>query len=187
MTRDALAGSNEIGMALLRQGWEQDYFGNATVHEIGCVGEIQYSERLQGGRYNIMLYGVSRVKILEFVQDKPYRIAKVKMLKDTRLDRERFDEQELSQTFLRLVQNYVSEIGVQRLDELLKLENCSFETILNQVASVLDLSTQEKQSLLEMHSLELRYDQLRHLLQERLHSLKVAQMVKYAPEDPRLN
>ena len=65
MVADALAGDRMIGMVLLRPGWEHDYEGRPAVYPIGCSGVITHVERLPDGRYNIVLRGIERFRILE--------------------------------------------------------------------------------------------------------------------------
>ncbi|MFQ5707174.1 MAG: LON peptidase substrate-binding domain-containing protein [bacterium] len=187
MVEDAVNGSNRIAMALLKDGWENDYFGNPEVHSVGCVGEIQLSEKLADGKYNIMLYGLSRVKIVRFVQDNPYRIAEVKYLEDFKFDHSVFDESLESVRFVDLVRTYLNEVGIKDLDDLLKLNSQSLEAIVNQCAAFLDLDTLEKQDLLSLDSVETRYDRLRQIIEDKLKVLKIAKNVKYVPEDPRWN
>ena len=65
MVADAIAGDRLIGMVLLRPGWEHDYEGRPPVFPIGCSGVITHVERLADGRYNIILRGLERFRILE--------------------------------------------------------------------------------------------------------------------------
>ena len=187
MVEDALSSSRRIGMALLKEGWDKDYFGNPEVHKIGCVGDIQHSEELDDGKYNIMLYGMSRVQIIKFVQETPYRIAQVKFLKDMKFDRDRFDEDHESSHFMRIVRKYLGEMGIKKIEEYLDFRSQSFESIVNQVATVVDLSIHEKQSLLEKNSLQERFDELKKLLRDKLLALRIARNVKFVPEDPSWN
>src|SRR5204862_66647 len=60
MVGDALAGDRMIGMVLLKPGWESDYEGRPPVYPIGCSGVITHAERLQDGRFNIVLRRVAR-------------------------------------------------------------------------------------------------------------------------------
>ena len=65
MVADALAGDRIIGMVLLRPGWEADYDGRPPVYPIGCAGVITNAERLADGRYNIVLQGLEKFRILD--------------------------------------------------------------------------------------------------------------------------
>lgn len=187
MVQDALSGENLIGLVLLKSGWEKDYFGAPEVHEIACIGKIQQTEKLHGGKYNITLYGLSRIKIIKFVQDTPYRVAEVKYLKDITFDHDHFNVDYETRAFLALIRKYLHELGIEHLDELLKLQGNSLEATVNQIASILDFGVSEKQELLEMANLESRYERVRKMIHDRLFSLKIAQKIKIVPKDPNLN
>jgi uncharacterized protein len=80
LTRDALAGDRIIGMTLLRPGFEGDYNGRPPIYPIGCAGVISHSDRLPDGRYNIVLHGISKFRIVEEMTDGEYRRARVDAL-----------------------------------------------------------------------------------------------------------
>jgi Lon protease-like protein len=80
LTRDALAGDRIIGMTLLRPGFEGDYDGRPPIYPIGCAGVISHSDRLPDGRYNIVLHGISKFRIVEERREGEYRVARVEPL-----------------------------------------------------------------------------------------------------------
>src|SRR3989454_8955279 len=80
MVADAVASDRMIGMVLLRPGWEHDYEGRPPVYSIGCSGVITHVERLADGRYNIVLRGLERFRILAEDHSRNYRLATVDML-----------------------------------------------------------------------------------------------------------
>jgi uncharacterized protein len=82
MVADAMAGPQVIGMTLLRPGWEADYQGRPAVYASGCAGHIEKCEELEHGRYNILLKGLSRFRIVEEHGGQPYRLASVAALED---------------------------------------------------------------------------------------------------------
>jgi hypothetical protein len=76
MVADALAGDRLIGMAMLRPGWESA--GEPPpVYEVGGAGEIVESEDLEDGRFNIVLEGRFRYRIIDESSPGPYRLARV--------------------------------------------------------------------------------------------------------------
>jgi uncharacterized protein len=77
MTRDALSGDRIIGMTLLRPGFEPDYDGRPPIYPVGCAGVISHSDRLADGRYNIVLHGLSKFRIVEEMADGEYRRARI--------------------------------------------------------------------------------------------------------------
>src|SRR5687767_5695438 len=68
MVGDALAGERMIGMVLLQPGAEEAFAegldGSPPVYEIGCAGLITHVERLNDGRFNIVLRGLERFRIV---------------------------------------------------------------------------------------------------------------------------
>lgn len=80
MVADALAGDSIIGMVMLQPGFEGDYEGRPPVAAVGCVGVIVASELLDDGRYNLILRGVSKFRILDEDQSRAYRLARVELI-----------------------------------------------------------------------------------------------------------
>lgn len=83
MTRDALTGGRTIAMALLQSGWEKSYYGRPAIEPVVCVGRIVSHEELPDGRFNFLLQGMFRAKIVQELPspaeggswDRPYRSA----------------------------------------------------------------------------------------------------------------
>jgi Lon protease-like protein len=83
MTADALAGDRLIALGLLRPGWEADYDGKPAVYPVACLGRVVAQQRLEDGRFYILLRGLSRVRVVEELsQGKLYRTARVQLLGD---------------------------------------------------------------------------------------------------------
>jgi hypothetical protein len=88
MVSEALEGDRVIGMVMLRPGWERAYEGTPSVYPVGCAGFITHADRLPDGRYNIMLRGMEKFRV---VNERPvgegaerYRVALVEALEDAR-------------------------------------------------------------------------------------------------------
>ena len=62
-------------MVLLKPGWENDYQGTPEIMTIGCVGKIEHHFQLPEGKYNILLSGLHRFRILHEIEGKLYRQA----------------------------------------------------------------------------------------------------------------
>src|SRR3954468_17761734 len=82
MMADALASDRMIGMVLLRPGWELDYEGRPPIYSVGCSGVLTHSEQLPDGRYNLVLRGIERFRIVEEDHTLSYRRAVVEPLRD---------------------------------------------------------------------------------------------------------
>jgi len=82
MTTDALATDRVMAVATLRSG-ESAAQARAAVHTVAGAGFIEADERLPEGRFNIVLRGVSRVRLVEELdRGKPYREFQVEVLED---------------------------------------------------------------------------------------------------------
>lgn len=89
MVADALEGDSIIGMVLLQPGYEAEYEGRPPVYAIGCAGVIIESEELPDGRYNIVLGGLTKFRILTEDSSRPYRIAEVEEITEAIEERDR--------------------------------------------------------------------------------------------------
>ena len=78
MSADALVGDRCIAMALLKPGWEKNYYAKPQIEPVVCVGRILSHEKLADGKYNFLLQGVARARIVrELPGEKPYRVAQL--------------------------------------------------------------------------------------------------------------
>src|SRR6185503_14109037 len=77
MVSDALDGDRIIGMVLLRPGWEGKYEGQPPIYPVGCAGLITHAERLSDGRYNIVLRGLEKFRVISESIHRSYRAAVV--------------------------------------------------------------------------------------------------------------
>ncbi|MEM7457630.1 MAG: LON peptidase substrate-binding domain-containing protein [Planctomycetota bacterium] len=85
MMQDALASDDLIAMASLKPGWEAGSpDSEPAVFETVCVGKIVTHNQLPDGRFNLLLLGARRAKIVEeFESDELYRTAHVQIIEDT--------------------------------------------------------------------------------------------------------
>lgn len=82
MMSETLQEQSVIVMALLRPGWEKNYYGRPPVHEIVCAGKIIAHEQTDDGKYNLILHGVARARILSEKKRELYRVAMLEPIPD---------------------------------------------------------------------------------------------------------
>lgn len=83
MLEDALAGDRLITMAVLEPGWETDYESRPPISPFACLGKVVTHHRLDDGRYNVLLLGVQRIRILQELDPlRSFRQAHVELLDD---------------------------------------------------------------------------------------------------------
>jgi Lon protease-like protein len=164
MVADALEGDRLIGMVLLRPGWETDYEGRPPVYPIGCAGLISNHERLPDGRYNIVLRGIEKFRIVEETRDRTYRVARIEGLHEPLVDAER-DE-------IRAARRRLEALLVPqpqgRGTETKVPPAMADEDMVNALAQYMELEPLEKQALLERHGLLARCRSLIELLEMKM-------------------
>jgi len=80
MTADCIESGLPLAVVLARPG--EDLMGHAEIFPTAGIGTFERHERLADGRYNLVLRGVSRIKILEEVPHSPYRLVRAAPLDD---------------------------------------------------------------------------------------------------------
>ena len=89
MVNDALEGDRFITLVLPMPGWEKDYADKPALHSIACVGRILADQRLDDGRFNLLLRGLARVRLIKEISSKKlYRSARVELLHDSPITNE---------------------------------------------------------------------------------------------------
>jgi Lon protease-like protein len=188
MTREVLDGDGQIAMVLLREGWETNYDESPAVHDVACLGKIETFDELEGGKYDIVLAGLHRVRLIREIRHSPYRLAEVEHLADLSYDDSSLNvirrRNHIGGLFTRFTE--LATGGKYREVELVPQLN--FEALVNMVASTLNLPVQEKQFLLEMDDITQRCDILIPVLQRQLETLiLVRRFENIKPEDPSRN
>jgi Lon protease-like protein len=166
MVDDALNGDRIIGMVLLRPGWERDYDGRPPVYPVGCAGVITHAERLPDGRFNIVLRGMEKFRIVSEQDDRPYRIAVVDALPEPSMDADRLDiraERRRLETLLMPPPDPASARAEKRDAKV--PTSMADEDLVNALAQYLELEPVEKQALLERSGVLQRCRSLIELLE----------------------
>lgn len=84
LVENALKEDKLIGLVLPKDGWDKNYDGSFAIHKIGCLTQIHDYERLEEGKFNIVLRGICRMQIEhELLTSTLYREAKVELLPDS--------------------------------------------------------------------------------------------------------
>ena len=159
MVRDALGADSLIGMIQPRDEREPP-----CLFDIGCIGRISAAEELEDGRFNIVLEGVARFRIVsEADVTTPYR--------QVDADRSGFDDDAEPEP-LASVQRAELEQESRRYADALgyavdwaAVGNLDDEMLVNSIAQIAPLDAGSKQALLEAENLSVRADLLVQFMQ----------------------
>jgi Lon protease-like protein len=163
MIADAVDSDRLIGMVLLRPGWERDYEGRPAVYPVGCSGVISHVERLANGRYNIVLRGLDRFRVVREHGERLYRRAEVDSVPDRPLTA-------VDRPLLRACRARLEAMlaGDSKGGDTKMPREMADEDLVNALAQYLDLEPIEKQALLERPCVRTRAASLVELLEMKL-------------------
>jgi uncharacterized protein len=166
MVSDAATSGQCIGMALLKDGWETDYYGHPPVFSMGCVGRLASVQTLADGRSNILLQGLERFAIEREWYDKAYREATIAVtIRGTETS---LDPMVRRRLFATLESYLQSRDDVPTWQELFR-EDVSDEIFVNTLSAYLECTPLEKQFLLEADSLHQQARRLSDLIEFMIH------------------
>tara|TARA_R110002072_G_scaffold1258_2_gene10278 strand:- start:29 stop:724 length:696 start_codon:yes stop_codon:yes gene_type:complete len=171
MLKDALAGERLVALAHLLPGYEEHYEGSPEIDPYVCVGRIVMDQELPDGRFNMVLAGVRRAKIIEEDRSKPYRVGRVQILEDS--CPESFDKAETARQLHHFVDQLPAEF-VRHADRmgraLLLLDQvptAPLGLVVDLLADTLDLSLATRLRLLRDERVPSRVAILTDRLRER--------------------
>ncbi len=167
MLSDSLDSEKIIAMALLKPGWDDNYYGSPEVFDVAGMGRIVSSETFDDGRSNIVLYGLKRIRIVEFTEDKPYRKARIELLNNKNGN----DETSLKEKLKNVVSDWNDMLGTKYKEHQLNINlNLPLANLTDVMASVIYTNIFEKQSFLEETDVEKRTKMLIDSIETRLQS-----------------
>jgi Lon protease-like protein len=156
MISDSLARDRRIAMIQ-----PQGQYDGAPLFQIGCVGKIGEVEAMEDGRYNVILEGLSRFRLLrELNVTTPFRQVEGELIEDdagaslSAVERASFERE--ARRFAEAQGYSVDWDSVGRLDDV---------SLINGVSQIAPFDAAAKQALLEADSLAARCELLVQLMQ----------------------
>lgn len=156
MVSDALARDRRIAMIQPQAAVE-----GAPLFQVGCVGHIGEVEALDDGRFNIVLEGLARFRIVrELDVTTPFRQVEAELLEDPREEAlsaiERAGFERAARGFADALGYAVDWEAVARLDDV---------SLINGVSQIVPFDIASKQALLEANDVASRCELLIQLMQ----------------------
>ena len=156
MISDSLVRDRRIAMIQ-----PQGQYEGAPLFQIGCVGKIGEVEAMEDGRYNVILEGISRFRMLrELDVTTPFRQIEAELIEDdagaslSAVERASFERE--ARRFAEAQGYAVDWESVGRLDDV---------SLINGVSQIAPFDAAAKQALLEADSLTARCELLVQLMQ----------------------
>lgn len=148
------AGGGHMILARLREGYQDNYFGAPPVHRIMTKARVLFADKLDDGRWNILVEGIERVELRREIDNEPFRMVEVESLVEEVLEGEKGSVAEALDHIIAMaeeVATYVKD-GKRMLTNLLNT-HMHPSVICDVVAGLLVIEPYARQSILEERSI----------------------------------
>jgi len=146
-----------LTISLLKPGWKDNYGGLPKIYNIGTLGYVTKIEKQKDGKYYIVVIGLDKVQINETEKTHSFRIGATTSLNEITTTPNEDDLCEiLLRRFSELVKNVVDKSMINALSE----PDTSLQMLVNLISMALPIPPEEKQKLLELPEISLRYEVL---------------------------
>ncbi|HUZ01750.1 MAG TPA: endopeptidase La [Thermomicrobiaceae bacterium] len=173
---EVVSGSRTVGL-VLQQNAEQEAAGPGETHEIGTTATIHQMMRVPDGTVRLAVQGLKRMRILEWVGEEPYLMARVEEVPEEVEDSVEVkalvrNAQELFQRLVSLVSNLPEELvtAALNIDDPLHLVYV--------IASNLRMEPDERQALLELDSVRAKLQRLNGFMSKELDLLELGKKIQ---------
>ena len=172
MLADCLKGERMFAVALLRKGWEKEGH-NPTPHPIAGIGVIRTCVSRSDGSANLILEGVTRVRVTEYLKLRPYRVARVEPLESSEevVGTNREPLMKVVTQLAKARARMGAELPKSVLSALRSVKNADYLSDL--VSYTLLDDYYEKQTMLETLDTEQRLEKLAALLQKKIQQFEL--------------
>jgi len=170
MVREALSGPRLVALAVLKPGWEQDYYGSPEFHSLGCLARFDDVEWLPNDCYDLKVTGTTRVRFVRIAKEFPYRAAVVEALPQAPYSDDdplvELERQSLADTFERLLVSMGASPAQTRVDPSMR-----YEVLVNSLCAGSDLPAEDRLELLDLDDVLERGRRIRELTEQRLRGM----------------
>jgi Lon protease-like protein len=176
LAETAIAGDRRIGMVTVLPEHVSAMRGDPPIYPVGCTGLITECRKLPDGRYNIVLLGTERFRVVSELPpagERLYRLAEVEALPELLESHDDARIAELRERVTLRVCEFVRRTQPDREEPISAqlFDGVDDITFVNALATSFAFLPQEKQQLLETDEIPLRFERLADVLSFRLAEL----------------
>lgn len=178
---DALMGDRIIGVTALKDAKIEDP-GMEDLYSIGTAAMILKMIKMPDGSLRLLVQGISRIFIQEYIQKEPYYRAKIEAIpdsspdissaKEVRLDALIMNARGLFQKVIELAPYLSDEVGIMALN----VQDASELVYL--IASSINISSKERQEILELRDIRQQLERVTFFLNRELEIMEVREKIQ---------
>lgn len=174
--QEAVRAHGKVGFLLQHDPETQQPTGD-DLHLIGTVANIVRYVTSQDGSHHLVVQGERRFRVLNFQEGMPFMMARVEYLNDSgttsnEVEARALNLKRLAAEAVSLLPQAPAELG----NAIQAVESPS--TLVDLVASFMDIKSAEKQQILEMLNLRTRLDRVSELLKKRIEVLRLQRQLE---------
>jgi uncharacterized protein len=188
MVGDAIDSGQWIGMVLLQPGFEEEYDGSPDIHSVGCAGSLDQCNKHDDGKYDIVLRGQSRFRIVREVGDALYRQAEVELLSNTN-DQTIDPSSDLLKQLIGKFHAFTSQLPLNNAQKVeMDVQDCkTLSEAVDRVAYFFDQPLTDRQQFLEELDVKKRFQQVHDLIDLKQRIVQQSALFSKKGIDSRLN
>jgi ATP-dependent Lon protease len=176
LVNDVLSGNRMLAMVASKDP-ENDAPGPDDLYDVGVAGTVARMMKVPDGTLRILVQGSVRIRILDYVSEQPYLVARIEEMPDV------LEQSTELEALTRNVQTTFSEIieAIPYLPEELQLAVANLDepsALSHLIAGALRISTEEKQELLEMLDVTRRLRRLSEILTRELEVVQLGTKIQ---------
>ena len=134
---------------------------------IGCLGKIKQYSELPEGKYNILLSGLYRFRILNEIKGKIYRQAQVEFLKEINDKDLTSEPSPIKEQLIKIMRLYLKNLPEgKKIEHTLDMKNCqNLAEFVDKLTHHFDLPVNKMQEFLEQQDVQKRANALYSLIE----------------------
>jgi ATP-dependent Lon protease len=176
LVNEVLSGNRLLAMVASRDP-ENDTPGPDDLYDVGVAGTVARMMKVPDGTLRILVQGSERIRILDYVSEEPYLVARIEPLPDV------LEPSTELEALTRNVQSTFSQIieAIPYLPEELQLAVANMDepsALSHLIAGALRISTEEKQELLEQVDVTKRLRRLSEILTRELEVVQLGSKIQ---------
>ena len=175
---DEALEKDRLVAVVAQKAMDEDRPGPEGVNAFGVVALVQRAYRLPDNQLQVLVNGLRRIRLKDYVQTEPYLVARVEPVEETDQDGPEVQAlaHNLSKQFQKMV-DLVPSLANELQVTVVNLEK-QVAQLADFVASGLDLAVEQKQTLLQETSVRRRLEQLTILLNNELSVLEMGHKIQ---------
>jgi ATP-dependent Lon protease len=176
LVNDVLSGNRTLAMVASKDP-ENEAPGPGDLYGVGVAGTVARMMKVPDGTLRILVQGSERIRILDYVTEEPYLVARIEAMPDV------IEQSTELEALTRNVQSTFSEIieAIPYLPEELQLAVANIDdpsALSHLISGALRISTEEKQELLEAVDVTRRLHRLSEILTRELEVVQLGSKIQ---------